>query len=60
MVNFTFGLTAVARQRTMVSVGFVEPVTGPRPFSGELVILLNYFFGRARRAPAQPPFLAGG
>jgi hypothetical protein len=60
IVNLTFGLTAVARQRTMVSVGLVEPVTGPRPFSGELVVLVNFFFGRTRRAPAQPPFLGGG
>jgi hypothetical protein len=59
IVNLTFGLTAVVRQRTMLSVGLVEPVTGPRPFSGELVVLLNVFFGRTRRAPAQPPFLGG-
>lgn len=59
-VNLTFGLTAVTQQRTMISVGLVEPVTGPRPFSGELVVLVNFFFGRTRRAPAQPPFLGGG
>jgi hypothetical protein len=60
IVNLTFGLTAVTRQRTMLSVGLVEPVTGPRPFSGELIVMLNWFFGRSRPAPAQPPFVGGG
>jgi hypothetical protein len=59
IVDLTFGITAVTHQRTMISVGLVEPVTGPRPFSGELIVLVNFFFGRARRAPAQPPFLGG-
>ena len=60
IVNLTFGVTAVTRQRTMISLGLVEPVTGPRPFSAEVVFLVNFFFGRSRPAPAQPPFLGGG
>jgi hypothetical protein len=60
IVNLTFGLTAVTRQRAMISVAFVEPVTGPRPFSGELAVLLNWFYGRSRPAPIPPPFRAGG
>jgi hypothetical protein len=58
VVDLTFGLGIWFRSRTLVSVGFAEPVTGPRPFAGEFVLLLNYFYGRTpQRIP--PPSIGG-
>jgi hypothetical protein len=45
VVDFTFGVNAFLFQRGVLSVGVVEPVTGPRPFSYELLVLFNYYFG---------------
>jgi hypothetical protein len=57
VVDLTMGSSFVFR-RAVFSFGFVEPVSGPRPFDFELVALLNITFG-APRAPATPfvPFL---
>ena len=33
----------------MFTFGVVTPVTGPRPFSYELLFLFNFRFGRSRR-----------
>ena len=44
VVDLTFGTTFVAWQRSLLSVAYVNPVTGPRPFSGELLLQLNIRF----------------
>ena len=36
--NFTF------RRNALVSVGFVEPVTGPKPFNWEFLLQVNWRF----------------
>jgi hypothetical protein len=60
-VNLTFGLSAILRRRTVLSVGYVTPVTGPHPFEYEIVALLNVYFGATRRAgpPSAPPSFGG-
>ena len=37
---------AVLMTLGVLSVGLVEPVTGPRPFNYELMVLFNLYFGR--------------
>ena len=63
VVNLTFGLNTILRQRTVLSVGFVEPLTGPRPFDFEVVVLLNvYYNGRRPGRPVpgiRPPSIGG-
>jgi hypothetical protein len=62
VVSLTFGLNMLLGQRSLFSVGFVEPVTGPRPFNYEVLLQFNYFFGGSRRRPpisTTPPFLGG-
>ncbi|MDR3637627.1 MAG: hypothetical protein P4L84_27725 [Isosphaeraceae bacterium] len=60
VVDLTFGVNVLLRQRSMLTFAFVDPVTGPRPFSQEWTILFNYFFGRTRNSPLGPtPPVAG-
>jgi hypothetical protein len=56
VVDLTFGAGAVFR-RSILSVGIVNPVTGPRPFDLEVVVMLNVLFGRSRalRTTIPPP-----
>ena len=42
--DFTFGLNVGLGRRSLFSVGYVDPVTGPRPFNGEVMALLNIRF----------------
>lgn len=58
IVNITSGLNTRFRQNSILTMGVVTPVTGPRPFSIEGTVLLNYYFGRSRRNPA-PPIVGG-
>jgi hypothetical protein len=44
VVDLTFGTTFIARQRCLLGVAYINPLTGPRPFSGELLIQLNIRF----------------
>ena len=49
-------------RRAVLSVGFVEPLSAPRPFDFEIVTLLNISFGgpaRPARSPITPPPLFG-
>jgi hypothetical protein len=55
-VNLTFGLNAVLRGRSVLSVGFVQSVSGPRPFDHEVIVLLNVGYGR--RSRVRPPAVA--
>jgi hypothetical protein len=58
VVNLTYGLNMEFRRNALLTFGFVTPVTGPRPFDLEFLLLFNFRFGRsARRAP--PPVISG-
>ena len=46
VVNLTYGINALIGQNGVFTFGVVTPVTGPRPFSYELVALINWRFGR--------------
>lgn len=58
VVNITSGLNTRFRQNSILTMGVVTPVTGPRPFSIEGTVLLNVYFGRSRRNAA-PPIIGG-
>ena len=57
ILDMTFGTNLEFRRRTILSVAYVTPVTGPKPFNAELVLLLNIRFGGSRRnlSPINPP-----
>jgi hypothetical protein len=44
VVDLTEGLNVFLRGNSVLSFGIVEPVTGPRPFSLEALLLFNKFF----------------
>lgn len=50
VVTLTYGLNAEFFHRSVFTFGFINPVTGPRPFDFEVVLLFNFAFG-GRRAP---------
>ncbi|ODT97583.1 MAG: hypothetical protein ABS79_07320 [Planctomycetes bacterium SCN 63-9] len=58
VVNLTSGLNLLVRQSSTLTFGIVTPVTGPRPFDYEALLLLNIRFGRSRSAQI-PPLLGG-
>ena len=60
VVNLTSGINFQFNNRSILTFGIVTPVTGPRPFDYEALILFNVYFGRTRRA-MQPnaPMLGG-
>lgn len=43
-VDLTFGVNFAFRRRTLLSIGWVEAVTGPRPFNYEVLAQLNVRF----------------
>ena len=49
VVDLTFGTHVQFRSRSLLTVAYVNPVTGPRPFSGEFLLFYNYLFGGSRR-----------
>jgi hypothetical protein len=51
MVDLTFGTHFQIRERSLLTLSYVDPVTGPRPFSGEFALLFNYLYG-GRRTPS--------
>ena len=59
VLDLTFGLNTEFHRRSVLSVGYVTPVTGPKPFNAEFVLQLNVRFGGPRRlpVPAVPPIL---
>lgn len=59
IVNLTYGLNVRLKERSVLSLGLATPVTGPRPFDLEAILLFNYYFGKAPRSAAYP-FLGGG
>jgi hypothetical protein len=54
IVNITSGVNTRFRQNSILTLGVVTPVTGPKPFNVEGTVLLNVYFGRSRRNPAAP------
>lgn len=48
-VNLTYGVNTVIGDRSLLSLGLVTPVTGPKPFDYEVVALFNVYFGSTRR-----------
>ncbi len=44
VVDFTYGLNAFFYEKTKASIGLVTPITGPRPFSFEVLANLSYRF----------------
>ena len=50
-VDLTFGVTFVLGGRSTLALGYVTPVTGPRPFDYELLLQFNWRFGAVSGAP---------
>jgi len=59
VVNLTAGLNFEFHRHTFLTFGLVTPVTGPRPFDLEALVLINILFGRSRNL-GTPPVVAGG
>jgi hypothetical protein len=55
VVDLTFGASVALKRGAILSAGVVDPVTGPRPYELETVVLLNIFFGRRPTPPTPPP-----
>ena len=57
IVDMTFGTNLELRRRAVLSAAYVTPVTGPKPFNAELVLMLNIRFGGTGRDrnPLIPP-----
>jgi hypothetical protein len=60
IVNLTYGVNALLGPNSVFTFGVVTPVTGPHPFSYELLVLLNFRFGRTARGPRPPLPMTGG
>jgi hypothetical protein len=60
VVNLTYGVNVGLARNALLTVGFVTPVTGPKPFDYEALLLFNLRFGGPRAARrAAPPVLGG-
>ena len=58
VVDLTYGVNVGFFRQSVLTFGWVTPVTGPRPFSYEAVLLFNWRFGRSRSGAA-PPIVGG-
>jgi hypothetical protein len=57
-VDLTFGLNFGLRNSAVLTAAFSMPVTSPKPFDSEAILMLNVYFGRTRRLiPITPPSL---
>jgi hypothetical protein len=54
VVDLTYGGNIQFGQRTVLLLGAVTPVTGPRPYAVEALALLNFYFGGRQRPIALP------
>ena len=59
IVDLTLGGNIQFGRRTVLLLGAVTPVSGPRPFAVEAVALLNFYFGGGSRRPAGAYPMAG-
>ena len=48
VVNLTYGTSFELYHRAVLTLAFVTPVTGPRPFDFEAVAFLNIWYGPTR------------
>lgn len=57
VVNLTYGLNVEFRRRAILSTALITPMTSPQPFSAELAVMLNIYYGRTRtnRIAMTPP-----
>jgi hypothetical protein len=57
IVNMTFGTNLELRKRAVITAAYVTPVTGPKPFNAEFLLLLNIRFGGSvgNRSALVPP-----
>jgi hypothetical protein len=57
VVNLTYGLNFELRSQAILTAALVTPVTNPKPFDAEFVLLFNIYFGRTRaqRLGITPP-----
>lgn len=60
VVNLTYGLNLEFYNQSVLTFGFVTPVTGPRPFDYEALLLFNVLFGRSRAAQRSTLPVLGG
>jgi hypothetical protein len=60
VVDLTTGANVQFGKRTVLLLGAVTPVTGPRPFAIEALALLNVFFGGGRGRGVSPAFPMAG
>ena len=47
VVNLTYGVNFEIRKRFLITLALVTPVSSPKPFESEALLLLNYRFGGA-------------
>lgn len=59
VVNLTSGINVRLYEASILTLGIVAPVTGPRPFDFETSLLLNVYYGRTRRSLLAAPFVGG-
>jgi hypothetical protein len=62
VLDMTFGVNIGFFNSSYLSAGYVLPVTGPQPFSGEFALQFNFLFGRSRGARpglSTPPVTGG-
>ena len=59
VVNFTYGLNLEFARRSVLTFGLVSPVSSPKPFDLEAIILLNVKFGATRRSRLALPIIGG-
>jgi len=59
VVDLTFGVHVGLRNRSLLTLGVVTPVTGPRPFDVEAVVLFNMYFGGSRGNRRPLPVVGG-
>jgi len=57
VVNLTWGLNVQLRRSSILTAAYILPVTNPQPFTGELAVFVNFFYGRSRagQIPITPP-----
>jgi hypothetical protein len=53
VVDLTYGVNFLFRRTALLTAAFVNPVTGPRPFSYEWQLFLNIYYGRTRARAMQ-------
>ena len=57
-LNMTFGTSIELKHRAIISAAYVTPVTGPKPFNAEFVLLLNVRFGGRNNSTSVVPPIA--